>query len=106
VYLALASFFRKLLIFSGIKRFFLQINRTPKYFLEILNTILEPVINFYRNPFNSNKFINEQQWSPSFFFHSVIFTNPKPYGKVKVKQKGRLKRKINSRIITINRVLD
>ncbi len=106
VYLALASFFRKLLIFSGIKRFFLQINRTPKYFLEILNTILEPVINFYRNPFNSSKFINEQQWSPSFFFHSVIFTNPKPYGKVKVKQRGRLKRKINSRIITINRVLD
>lgn len=106
VYLALASFFRKILIFSGIKTFFLHINRNPKYFLEILNTLLEPVINTYQNPFNVGKTINEQQWNPSFLFHSVIFTNPKPYGKVKVKQKGRLKRKISSRIISINRVLD
>ena len=106
VYLALASFFRKILIFSGIKTFFLHINRNPKYFLEILNTLLEPVINTYQNPFNLTKSVNEQDWNPSFLFHSVIFTNPKPYGKVKVKQKGRLKRKINSRIISINRVLD
>ena len=106
VYLALASFFRKILIFSGIKTFFLHINRNPKYFLEILNTLLEPVINTYQNPFNITKSVNEQDWNPSFLFHSVIFTNPKPYGKVKVKQKGRLKRKINSRIISINRVLD
>ena len=106
VYLALASFFRKILIFSGIKTFFLHINRNPKYFLEILNTLLEPVINTYQNPFSIGKTINEQQWNPSFLFHSVIFTNPKPYGKVKVKQRGRLKRKINSRIISINRVLD
>ena len=106
VYLALASFFRKLLIFSGIKMFFLHINRSPKYFLEILNTILEPVISTYRNPFNSAKVINEQQWDPSFIFHSVIFTNPKPYGKIKVKQRGRLKRKISSRVISLNRILD
>ena len=105
-YLALTGFFRKLLIFSNIKTFFLQINRTPKYFMEILNTLLEPVINFYKDPFNTNILINEQYWNPSFFFHSVIFTNPKPYGKVKVKQRGRLKRKISSRIIKLNRVLD
>jgi len=106
VYLALANFFRKLLIFSGIKSFFLHINRSPKYFLEILNTILEPVVSMYQNPFNINTLVNEQQWNPSFTFHSVLFTNPKPYGKVKVKQKGRLKRKINSRIFMLNRVLD
>ena len=105
-YLSLTSFFRKLLIFSGLKTFFLQINRTPKYFIEILNNLLEPVISLYKNPFNLNTLTNEQQWNPSFFFHSVIFTNPKPYGKVKVKQRGRLKRKISSRIIKLNRVLD
>jgi hypothetical protein len=60
VYLALASFFRKILIFSGIKTFFLHINRNPKYFLEILNTLLEPVINTYQNPFNLTKSVNEQ----------------------------------------------
>lgn len=60
VYLALANFFRKLLIFSGIKSFFLHVNRTPKYFLEILNTVLEPVVSVYQNPFNTNSLINEQ----------------------------------------------
>jgi hypothetical protein len=59
-YLALASFFRKLLIFSNIKNFFLQINRTPKYFMEILNTLLEPVISSYKNPFNLSTIVNEQ----------------------------------------------
>ena len=61
VYLALASFFRKILIFSGIKTFFLHVNRNPKYFLEILNTLLEPVINTYQNPFNAAKHVNEQE---------------------------------------------
>ena len=106
VYLAVANFFRKLLIFSGITNFFLHVNRTPKYFLEILSTLLEPVVNLYNNPFNTTKITNEQSWNPQFQFHSVIFTNTKAYGKVKVKQKGRLKRKIASRIFTVNRVLD
>ena len=106
VYLAVANFFRKLLIFSGLSAFFLHINRTPKYFLEILNTILEPVVSFYNNPFNTTKIINEQAWNPKFQFHSVIFTNTKAYGKVKVKQRGRLKRKIASRIFAVNKVLD
>ncbi len=106
VYLALASFFRKILLFAGIKNFFLHIHRSPKYFLEILNTLLEPVIGNYSNPFKINLSINEQSWNPSFLFHSIIFTHPKPYGKVKVKQRGRLKRKIQSRVIKLNRTLD
>ena len=60
VYLALASFFRKILLFAGIKNFFLHIHRSPKYFLEILNTLLEPVIGSYNNPFKLNSIINEQ----------------------------------------------
>lgn len=60
VYLALASFFRKILLFAGIKNFFLHIHRSPKYFLEILNTLLEPVIGSYNNPFKTNSTINEQ----------------------------------------------
>jgi hypothetical protein len=106
VYLAVASFFRKILLFAGIKFFFLHVHRSPKYFLEILNTLLEPVIGIYTNPFKLSDSINEQKWNPSFGFHSVIFTHPKPYGKVKVKQRGRLKRKIQSRVIKLNRVLD
>ena len=106
VYLVVTNFLRKLLLFSGIKLFFLHINRTPKYFLEILSTLLEPVVSLYQNPFNSSKIINEQLWDPQFQFHSVIFTTTKAYGKIKVKQRGRLKRKIASRILSVNRVLD
>ena len=39
-------------------------------------------------------------------FTSFMFINNKPYGKVKNKQKGRLKRKITKRLISINRMVD
>lgn len=106
VYLSLTNFFRKLLLFSGVKFFFLQINRNPQYFLEIISTLLEPVINIYTNPFNSQYSINESTLNQPFIFQSILFTNSKPYGKVKVKQKGRLKRKIQNRIIKLNKILD
>ena len=106
VYLALTNFFRKLLLFSGIKLFFLQINRNPRYFLEIMSTLLDPVINIYNNPFNLQYKINESNLNHSFIFHSILFTSSKPYGKVKTKQRGRLKRKIQSRVIKLNKVLD
>lgn len=59
VYLALTNFFRKLLLFSGIKFFYLHINRNPKFFLEILSTLINPVISLYTNPFNVQSKINE-----------------------------------------------
>jgi hypothetical protein len=105
VYLTTALFLRKVLLFSNFKNMFLLVNRIPKYFTEIMSTLNEPVINLYKDPF-SNNIINEQLNNVSFTFPYIMFTNNKPYGLVKTKQKGRLKRKISKKIVLMNRILD
>ena len=64
------------------------------------------VINNYKNPFNDEVLINEKNVHNPFKFSFFMFINNKPYGKVKVKKKGRLKRKITKRLTQINKVLD
>ncbi len=105
VYLTTALFLRKVLLFSDFKNMYLQVNRIPKYFTEILNAVNEPVVNLYKDPF-SDAVVNEQSLKSTFRFPYILFTNNKPYGLVKCKQRGRLKRKINKKIILMNRVLD
>jgi hypothetical protein len=71
-----------------------------------MSTINNSVINHYKNPFNEENFINEKNTINPFKFSFFMFINNKPYGKVKVKKKGRLKRKITKRLTQMNRVLD
>jgi hypothetical protein len=105
VFILLASFLRKVLLFSSFKNLYLFINKTPLYFKEIMATINDSVVNVYKNPF-SNNLITEKDLPNPFVFPVIIFTNNKSYGFMKAKQKGRLKRKITKRLTMINRVLD
>ena len=105
VYLVTALFLRKILLFANFKKFILIINRKPKYFHEILNALNEQSIATYQHPFSSSG-VNESMSPKTFVFPYVLFTNNKPYGYTKVKQKGRLKRKISKKIVSINKILD
>ena len=105
VFLLIAGFLRKLILFSEIKGAMLQVKRVPLYFKEILSALHDPVVSFYKNPF-TGQIINESEERNTFKFTSFMFINNKPYGKVKNKQKGRLKRKITKRLISINRMVD
>jgi hypothetical protein len=105
VYLVTALFLRKILLFANFKKLNLVINRKPKYFHEILNTLSESSISTYKNPFDSS-WVNESASPRAFVFPYILFTNNKSYGATKVKQKGRLKRKISKKIVAINKILD
>lgn len=105
VFILLASFLRKILLFSSFRNLYLFVNKTPLYFKEIMSTINDSVINIYKNPFSDN-LVAEKEITNPFLFPVIVFTNNKPYGFMKSKQKGRLKRKISRRLTMINRVLD
>ena len=105
VFLLLASFLRKILLFSSFRYMYLFINKTPLYFKEIMSIINDPVVNIYKNPFG-NSIITEKEIYNPFSFPVIIFSNNKAYGKIKNKKKGRLKRKITKRLVSLNRVLD
>ena len=75
------------------------------YLNDILSIINNPVSSIYNDPF-TKKEVNEFKIVNNFRFTNVIFTTTKPYGPVKVKNKGRLKRKISKKLILIGRVAD
>jgi hypothetical protein len=105
VYLALAGFLRKVLLFSSIKNFFLFIKRTPLYLNEILAAINNPVVNIYKHPFTA-EIVTEKSTPSNFYFPMIIFLSNKSYGYMKSRSRGRLKRKIFKRLVASNRVLD
>ena len=105
VFLLVASFLRKILLFSSLTKLVLMIKRTPMFLQEILSIINNPVSNLYEHPFNKQE-VNEFKITNPFYFSNVVFTTTKPYGPVKTKNKGRLKRKITKKLNLIGRVID
>ena len=105
VFMSTSNFLRKILLFISFQQFILFVKKIPRYLKEILNTINNPVISLYKHPFN-NTIINENNFKNPFKFLLFIFSNNKPYGFLKVRKKGRLKRKISKKIIMLNRILD
>ena len=107
MYLTTAAFLRKILLYCSIKDLHLYVNRTPRYFNEILNKINEPSISTYKHPFDPDiDEVVEGIDSNTFAFSSITFTNSKNYGATKTRKRGRLKRKIFRRLVAVNRVLD
>lgn len=82
-----------------------MIKRTPMYLQDILSTINNPVSSIYNDPY-TKKEVNEFKTTNNFKFTNIIFTTTKPYGPIKTKNKGRLKRKISKKLILIGRVTD
>jgi len=105
VFLLVSSLIRKMLLYSSLKDLILMIKRTPMYLQEILSLINNPVSSLYTNPF-TRKEVNEFDIRNNFTFTNVIFTTTKPYGPLKTKNKGRLKRKISKKLVLIGRVTD
>lgn len=105
MYLILASFFRKILMFGSFKNLILTVSKTPVFLKEIMATLNDPVIAVYKNPFNDIE-INEKNYINKFKFSYIMFINNKPFGPLKLKKKGRLKRKITKKIILMNRITD
>ena len=105
MYLILANFFRKMLMFGSFTNLILTISRTPVFLKEIMSTLNDPVVAVYKNPF-SETYVNEKNYINKFKFSFIMFLNNKPFGPLKLKKKGRLKRKITKKIILMNRITD
>ena len=86
MYLVIASFLRKILIFSKFKNMTLVISRIPVFLKEIINTINEPVINVYKNPFTES-LTHEKNIINKFKFSYIMFLNNKNFGNHKLKKK-------------------
>lgn len=105
VFITMAGFLRKVMLFAVIRELLLVVRRTPLYLSELLSTINLPVIVNYKHPFLKTN-VDELELTSFFMFHYFIFINSKPYSFMKSKKKGRVKRKITKRIVKINQLID
>ena len=104
--LLLVRFFRKILIVSGIKNVSLYLKKTPRDTTELFNVLNQPLPAPFFDPVQQKKVIETWQNHHTldvrylYFLRAISFTN------MKVKKKGRLKRKIARKIIKKNKIMD
>ena len=105
VYLTLAGFLRKLLLYTMISDLDLYIKGIPIYLPELLNTLHLPTITPYKHPFNE-EWVDEVGVKSHFLFNYFIFLNTKSYSFMKTRGRGRVKRKIRKRLVKLNHLID
>lgn len=105
-YLVVSNFLKKILMFSGVKELFLIVKRKPLYFNEIMNSLNNPVIANYKNPFNKNENIDEFFFKKKFYFFYFIFIKSKQHGFMKTKKRGRIKRNVFKKLLKISKKTD
>jgi len=104
-YLLLINFIKKILIFSFFKKITILLKKVPKYLKDIINILITPNISNYDNPFSLKKTLNNRNID-KILITKVLFTFSKSYSFLKLKKKGRVKRKINKKIAIINNITD
>lgn len=105
-YLLSAAYTRRILTSLGVNYLYLEITKIPKYLKDIIRVVTTNTNVLYKNPFNPKDIVNEKVNPIELKFKYVFFFNNKPYSVVKIKKKGRLKRKISKKITLLNNILD
>lgn len=99
-------FLRKLLLIIRFKNLTVHAKGVPLFLDTLINTLYRPVTHPMRNPLTGS-LIDEVTSKPrNLLISGITFFHPKPYGSLKQKKKGRIKRKIRRKVIKSNRVID
>jgi len=106
--LLLMRYLRKLLIITKINNFKFYIKQTSSQLPTLLHMLHSPLNHVFTDPLTGEAIDEEnKEWKlPVFNFVYIIFLKNKPYGKMKTKNAGRLKRKIQRRLIKLNNIKD
>ena len=107
-YIILATYIRRVLVSANLSYLNLKVKGLPAHLKALIKTILTRSNSLYKDPYNIDTIKNETSSEFSFIitFSQIVFINNKFYGIKKVKQQGRLKRKIFRRVVNLNSILD
>jgi len=104
--LLLTKYLRKLLIITNIKNVYLYIKKTPTHIYEICNLLISPLPKPFFNPLKGVNVVESENKHHNFNIMYMFFQKTKSFTSMKVCRKGRLKRKIQKRIIKLNQTKD
>jgi len=102
----LARYIRKLYLLIKFKHTIFFIKKIPTYLLEIINILNTPIIHKFLNPF-SETVIEEPNTKKNIFnINYFIFFKNIDFSNNKIRQKGRIKRKVTRKMILENSIID
>jgi len=105
VYLTLAGFLRKLLLYMDLKYLDLYVRGIPVFLPETLRTLHAPTITPYPHPFHGAT-VDEIFVTKRFRFKYFMFFRSKPYTFMKSRGMGRIKRNLRKRLVKSNNITD
>ena len=104
--LLMMRFLRKLLLILRLKNIVLHSKGLPLFFETLINMLYQPIAHPFQNPL-TKKTITEAKNKPrDLKISELTFTHSKPYGSMKFKKRGRIKRKVRRRVMKANWVVD
>lgn len=115
----LMRYLRKLLIVTGINNFHLFVRQTSNHLSKLIHVLQKPIQHAFSDPLlhrtifeqpnKSNKsknYKNVKKTQPIFNFVYIYFVKTKPFGVMKTKKVGRIKRKIRRKVMKLNQIND
>ena len=101
--LVMARFTRKMIILLDLCNITLMVRGLPFMLENLISTLLSPLRHPFINPLLGDVFDEVNTVGKSLHVSSLTFFNIKPFGLVKTRLRGRIKRKIRRRIHRLNR---
>ena len=109
-------YLRKLLIVTGINNFHLFVRQTSNHLSKLLHVLQKPIQHAFNDPLAQKIIIEQPNKSkhdknlkniqPVFNFVYIYFVKTKPFGVMKTKKVGRIKRKIRRKVMKLNHIND
>ena len=104
--LLLLKYLRKMFLVLKLKHFNLFIKSAGFFLNEFLTLLLQPSGKSFINPLTTKSFSDVSHSANQFNFSYVFFLNTKSFSFLKLKKKGRVKRKIQRKLIKLNTIID
>lgn len=104
--LLMVKFFRKILLVLDLPMVALRIRGIPALLELMLTNLFKPAAHPILNPLTGTILDETQPMTSRLRIGSITFETSKPFGYLKPKKKGRVKRKIRRKITSLNNVID
>lgn len=109
----LMRYLRKLLLVTGINNFYLYVRQTSDSLSKLLHVLQKPTTHVFVDPLTGKSVCEQSKPSrrsrealPTFDFVYAIFRKPQPFGIMRTRKVGRIKRKIQRKVIKLNNIID
>ena len=104
--LLLIKLVRKMLIMLNVVNLNLIFKGTPINLTRYIKTLLAPITHFITNPISNELYDEVTKRSFKFNVHSIYFLKTLTYKTMKLRKRGRVKRKILRKLILKNKLTD